>query len=119
VLLLQAKTDPPYSKRPPIEAAFAPVHLKVPPFSDSGRPYSGEVTSPRCPSAYAFVIGWPEKLVLIKLLATSSPLSPPKIQSVELLGYKGKITWIQDERGLTVVMPQQKPCEYAITLKIT
>jgi alpha-L-fucosidase len=67
---------------------------------------------------YAFIMGWPEKLALIKPLATSSPLSPPKIRNVELLGYKDKVTWIQDEQGLTVVMPEQKPSDYAIALKI-
>ena len=67
---------------------------------------------------YAFIMGWPEKLALIKPLATSSPLSPPKIRNVELLGYKDKVTWIQDEQGLTVVMPEQKSSDYAITLKI-
>jgi hypothetical protein len=63
-------------------------------------------------------MGWPEKLALIKPLATSSPLSPPKIRNVELLGYKDKVIWTQDEQGLTVVMPKQKICDYAITLKI-
>lgn len=67
---------------------------------------------------FAFVMGWPEKLTLIRPLATSSPLLPPKISHVELLGYAGKLTWTQDGQGLTVVMPTEKPCEYAITLKI-
>ena len=67
---------------------------------------------------YAFVMGWPEKLTLIRPLATSSALVPPKISHVELLGYSGKLTWTQDEQGLTVVMPAEKPCDYAITLKI-
>ena len=67
---------------------------------------------------YAFVMGWPEKLVLIKPLATSGPQSPPKISNVELLGYGDKVMWTQDEQGLTVVMPEKKPCDYAITLKI-
>jgi hypothetical protein len=34
------------------------------------------------------------------------------------LGYGGKVTWVQNEQGLTVVMPEKKPCDYAITLKI-
>jgi len=67
---------------------------------------------------YAFVMGWPDKLTLIRPLATSSALLPPKINNVELLGYKDKLTWTQDEQGLTVVMPEQRPCDYAITLKI-
>ncbi len=68
---------------------------------------------------YAFIMGWPEKLVLIKPLATSSPLKPAKISNVELLGYSNKMIWTQDEQGLTVVMPEKKPCDYAITLKIS
>ena len=68
---------------------------------------------------YAFIMGWPDKLTLIKPLATTSKFSPPKIQNVELLGYKDKVKWAQDEQGLTVVMPEQRPCDYAITLKIT
>ncbi len=68
---------------------------------------------------YAFVMGWPEKEALIKPLATTSKYSPPKIRNVELLGYDGKLEWAQDEQGLVVVMPDRKPCDYAITLKIT
>jgi alpha-L-fucosidase len=67
---------------------------------------------------YAFIMGWPEKQAVIKPLATTSRFSPPKIQNVELLGYKDKVRWTQDENGLTVLMPEQKPCDHAITLKI-
>jgi len=51
-------------------------------------------------------------------LSTVSPLSPPKISHVELLVYGGKLAWTQDEQGLAVLFPEQKPCEYAVTLKI-
>jgi len=68
---------------------------------------------------YAFVMGWPGKQAFLRPLATSSKLSPPKVQHVELLGYGGKVEWSQDEQGLAVMLPEQKPCEYAITLKIT
>ena len=67
---------------------------------------------------YAFIMGWPEKQAVVKPLATTSTFSPPKIQNVELLGYKDKVRWTQDENGLTVLMPEQKPCDHAITLKI-
>ena len=40
------------------------------------------------------------------------------IAHVELLGFKGKVKWTQDEKGLTVQLPEQKPCEHAIALKI-
>ena len=90
-------------------------------FNESGRKEltSDEVRfTTKGDALYAFIMGWPEKLALIKALATTSPLSPPKIRNVELLGHKDKVIWTQDEQGLTVVMPEQKPCEYAITLKI-
>ena len=90
-------------------------------FNESGRKEltSDEVRfTTKGDTLYAFIMGWPEKLALIKALATSSPLSPPKIRNVELLGYKDKVIWTQDEQGLTVVMPERKPCDYAITLKI-
>ena len=90
-------------------------------FNESGRKdlTADEVRfTTRGDTLYAFIMGWPEKLALIKPLATSSALSPPKIRNVELLGYNDKVIWTQDEQGLTVVMPEQKPCDYAITLKI-
>lgn len=67
---------------------------------------------------YAFVMGWPEKQTVIKPLATTSRVSQKRIENVELLGFKGKVKWTQDEQGLTVFMPEEKPCDYAITLKI-
>jgi alpha-L-fucosidase len=67
---------------------------------------------------YAFVMGWPQHRTLIRQLATVSPLSPPRISNVELLGYGGKLAWTQDEQGLTVIWPEQKPCDYAVKLKI-
>jgi hypothetical protein len=41
-----------------------------------------------------------------------------KVRNVELLGFKGKVKWTQDERGLTVQMPEQKPSDHSIALKI-
>jgi alpha-L-fucosidase len=67
---------------------------------------------------YAFVMGWPGKQTVIKPLATTSSVSPQKVKNVELLGYKDKVNWTQDEKGLTVLLPEQKPCDYAIALKI-
>jgi alpha-L-fucosidase len=38
---------------------------------------------------------------------------------VELLGFAGKLQWTQDEKGLTVQLPPEKPCDHAYALKIT
>ncbi len=68
---------------------------------------------------YAFLMGWPEKQVVINQLATNSQYNIGEIKNVELLGFKGKLQWTQDETGLKVTMPPEKPCDYAYTLKIT
>jgi alpha-L-fucosidase len=67
---------------------------------------------------YAFVMGWPQKQAVIKSLATTGAVAQTKIRNVELLGFKGKVKWTQDDRGLAVELPEQKPCEHAIAFKI-
>jgi alpha-L-fucosidase len=67
---------------------------------------------------YAFLMGWPGKQAVIKPLATNSSAAPFKARNVELLGFKGKVKWTQDEKGLTVQLPERKPCEHAVGLKI-
>jgi alpha-L-fucosidase len=59
-------------------------------------------------------MGWPTRETTIKPLA----LREGKIANVELLGFKGKLQWSQDETGLKVAMPPTKPCDNAVTLRI-
>jgi alpha-L-fucosidase len=67
---------------------------------------------------YAFIMGWPEGDAVVKALGTRSPNSPEKISHVELLGYQGSVRWTQGAEGLRVRMPGEKPCDYAVTLKV-
>jgi alpha-L-fucosidase len=69
---------------------------------------------------YAFVGAWPESRVArIKSLGTGSPqLAGAKVTDVSLLGYGGKVTFTQDEQGLSVNLPNQAPSQHAVTLKI-
>ena len=67
---------------------------------------------------YAFLMGWPEKEAVVKALSANSSVAPFKVRNVELLGFKGKLKWTQDEKGLTVQMPQQKTSDHAVTLKV-
>jgi alpha-L-fucosidase len=60
---------------------------------------------------YAFVMGWPTGESVVK-----SDLG--KVHNVELLGHKGKVKWSQDQAGLRVTMPSEKPSDFAVTLKI-
>ncbi len=68
---------------------------------------------------YAFVMGWPEKEAVIAPLATNSKQGVVRISNVELLGYPGKVQWGQDESGLKVQLPAERPGDHAIAFKIT
>jgi alpha-L-fucosidase len=61
---------------------------------------------------YAIALGWPETEFRIR-----SPL--PKLAGVEMLGAKQALRWRQDEQGLTVTIPEAKPCKYAYTLRLS
>lgn len=54
----------------------------------------------------------------IPALALGGKNSVPKIQNVDLLGHSGKVKWTQDETGLKVQMPEQKPSDHAVTFRI-
>src|SRR5207244_326690 len=68
---------------------------------------------------YAIVCGWPESETLtIKSLAVHSPLAAGKVADVHLLGHKWRLQWSQDENGLTIHLPSEKPGDYAYAFKI-
>jgi alpha-L-fucosidase len=76
------------------------------------------------PTLYAFLMGWPEsgwpeKGAVIAPLATGSKYAPGKIEHVELVGFPGKLKWTRGESGLHVQMPEQKPSEHAVALRIS
>ena len=55
----------------------------------------------------------------IKSLAANSPLlAGAKVTNISLLGYGGKLTWTQNEQGLSVNLPERAPSQHAVTLKI-
>jgi alpha-L-fucosidase len=68
---------------------------------------------------YAFLMGWPEGEAVVKPLGTHSPQNPPKIGHVQLLGHEGKVEWKQQAEGLKVTLPEKKPSDYAVALKVT
>ena len=63
-------------------------------------------------------MGQPGKQAVVASLAAKGKLDVGKIRNVELLGYKGKLKWTQDEAGLKVEMPEEKPSDHAVTLKV-
>jgi alpha-L-fucosidase len=68
---------------------------------------------------YAFVMGWPDKEVVIRPLGARSPQGVGKIRKVDLLGFKGNLKWTQADDALRIEAPPLKPCDYAVTFKIT
>jgi alpha-L-fucosidase len=68
---------------------------------------------------YAFVMGIPPmKEIVLKPLGTNSPQKPGKILDVQLLGYREKLRWKQDDKGLKVQVPPAHMTDMAITYKV-
>jgi len=40
------------------------------------------------------------------------------IANIAMLGCDEQLTWSQDENGLTIQMPSEKPCEHAYSFRI-
>lgn len=67
---------------------------------------------------YAIVLSWPkERQVLIKSLATGSPLFPDKISKVELLGW-GKVKFARTQQGILIDLPDRQVNKIAPVFKI-
>jgi alpha-L-fucosidase len=66
---------------------------------------------------YAITLGWPGKEVVIPALAKGKVVG--KIEKATLLGHAGALEFVQDENGLRVTMPEQKPCDHAFALEIS
>jgi alpha-L-fucosidase len=77
---------------------------------------------------YAIILAWPESgQVTIKSLASDLSLYPTQVGKVEILNgleaYNGPgpeaVCWSRDASGLTVDLPERRPTEHAVTLRIT
>ena len=66
---------------------------------------------------YAISLGWPGKEMVIPALAKGKVAG--KVEKINLLGHAGALEFSQDESGLHVTMPEEKPCDHAFALEIT
>jgi alpha-L-fucosidase len=67
---------------------------------------------------YATVLDWPDDgVVRIKSLPDSSDLLGD-IKRIGLLGHKGTLSWRRNAEGLSVNLPEERPCSHAFVLKI-
>ncbi len=67
---------------------------------------------------YAIVLAWPGEELKIKSLGASSPVSPEKIKSVELLGSNAQMKWSQTVEGLSIQMPKMETNHHAYVFRI-
>jgi alpha-L-fucosidase len=64
---------------------------------------------------YAIALTWPgEQATITSLNSTES-----QVNQVQMLGVDGFLSFTQDQAGLKVRLPAQKPCHYAYVFKIT
>lgn len=64
---------------------------------------------------YAICLGWPGRVACLKSLWK---LYPSEIASVTMLGVEGELPWSLSDRGLSIAVPEQRPCEDAYVFKI-
>jgi alpha-L-fucosidase len=67
---------------------------------------------------YAIALDWPDDgSMLVRTLSSECP-HLGSIESIVLLGHDGELTWKQDESGLQVALPEERPCPYAPVLRL-
>jgi len=68
---------------------------------------------------YAIALAWPQDGKLsIKSLGSGAANTKSDIKTVELVGSTAKLKWHRSKDGLHVDLPAEKPCDYAISLRI-
>jgi len=111
-----------FGTRPWIVYGEGPYRIRGGAFNEGGvRPYTSQDIrfTTKGGALYAILLGWPaDGKVVIRSLARL-PGTTGKVTGVRLLGYKGAVSWLHDEKGLTVVLPAAKPCDHAYVLKLT
>jgi alpha-L-fucosidase len=110
-----------YGTRPWLIHGEGPVRAKGGNFKEDFAYTAKDIrfTSKGNKTLYAFAMGWPtDGKIVIRSLA-KFPEVTAKIAGISLLGSTAKITWKLDADGLTVNLPGEAPCKYAVALKIT
>ena len=67
---------------------------------------------------YAVCLAWPDSEATITAFGAGSAVKADNIAEISMLGSPGTLEWSQNEGGLTIHTPSEKPCEHAFTFKI-
>ena len=68
---------------------------------------------------YAIVLGWPGDRITIRSLGPRSAIRADAIGDITMLGSDEPLLWSQDETGLSIQTPSEKPCDHACTFRIS
>jgi alpha-L-fucosidase len=111
-----------YGTRPFTVFGEGPTAVVEGPFADEKRkaftPEDVRFTT-REGRLYAIVLAWPEDgKVTVRALGRGAPNLKGEVKSVELVGAAGPVKWTRDDKGLHVALPQARPSDYALALRI-
>ncbi|PLS79117.1 MAG: alpha-L-fucosidase [Chloroflexi bacterium] len=110
-----------HGTRPWIMFGEGPTEISAGQFTDTQRkPFTSQdirfTSKPN--TLYAICLGWPEAHVTIHSLGISSTIKAAHIAAITLLGSPEPLTWTQHQHGLTIQLPQQRPCDHAYAFKL-
>jgi alpha-L-fucosidase len=110
-----------YGTRPWRVFGEGPTEIVEGYFADTRRaPFTGQDIrfTIKDSTLYAICLAWPGEAVTITSLSANSPVPADKIGEISMLGVPGSLSWEQNEAGLIIQTPAQKPGEYAYAFKI-
>lgn len=116
---LQINGEAIYGTRPHTVFGEGPTEVVEGAFTDTKRQeFTGQDIrfTTKGDTVYAILLAWSEEPVIIKSLGVDGFGT---VANVSLLGHSGTLDWAQDESGLTVTLPAQKPCDFAFSLNVT
>src|SRR5207302_10318517 len=111
-----------YGTRPWTVYGEGPTQVVGGSFNDTKRqPFTGRDLrfTRKGDTLYALALAWPGEELTLTSLRAGCPGAHGEVTGVRLLGHRGGLKWTRDERGLTVRMPSEKPCDHAFALKVT
>ena len=109
-----------YGTRPWLVHGEGPVRAKGGHFGEDFKYSAKDIrfTSKGDRTLYAFALGYPDDGKLVIRSLAKFPGVTGAIEKITLLG-AGAVQFTHDAEALTVQLPAQKPCDYAVALKIT
>jgi alpha-L-fucosidase len=110
-----------YQTRPWLVHGEGPIKAKGGHFGEDFAYSAKDIrfTSKQEKTLYAFALGWPAQGRLTIRSLARSPGVTGKVTGVALLGHAGPLNFTHNAQGLSVELPSQPPCKYAVALRIT